>query len=338
MTTTAVTVPTTAAPRIPAELNGFCVAAANMADAMKICEFISKSPLIPKAYQNNPAAIWVAGAMGARLGVDLFTSMGGIASINGRPAIWGDLLRGLILSSPLLEDLVEQMEGTGDNLVAVCTIKRKGMSAYTAKFGMVDAKAAGLLGRDTWKQYGPDMLINRAFGRAARRRFSDLLSGLAMAEDLQDAEVIEIKSDTSALAHVAGDGIGAARKPATAVAATKPEKTATSAAEMPKNSTPATDTVAEKPPAVVAPVESTTAKTETAAGDAAPVLLTIPPEGVVYEGWEPLKAAYDAAHKIDPEGATATVKMRMPLGMKWSQVPFAARAELIGKLEKVAGV
>jgi hypothetical protein len=175
------------------ELAGFAIQAKTMDDAMKLCDWLARSPLIPKAYQGNPAAIWTAGAMGQKLGVDLFTAMTGIASINGRPTIWGDLLRGLILANPQLEALSETSEGEGAKLVAVCTIKRRGMEPYTARYGIADAQAAGLLTKDTWKQYPADMCLNRAFARAARRRFADVLSGLSVAEEQDDVREVEAK-------------------------------------------------------------------------------------------------------------------------------------------------
>ena len=183
------------AAEIPNQLAGFAVHATTMDQAMKVCEWLSRSPLIPKSYQGNPAAIWTAGAMGQRLGLDLFTSLIGVASINGRPCVWGDVLRGLVLAHPALVNLVEDFEGKGDALTAVCTITRKGMDPYTVRFGIADAKAANLLGKDTWRNYTPDMLANRAFGRAARRRFADVLCGLNVAEEMQDAEVVSVRTE-----------------------------------------------------------------------------------------------------------------------------------------------
>lgn len=194
MTTNALAATSNDARRLTAaaELAGFVVQAKTMDDAMKVCDWLSKSSLIPKAYQGNPQAIWTAGAMGQKLGVDLFTSLTGIASINGRPCVWGDLLRGLILAHPLLVALEETMEGSGNTLTAVCTITRRGLDPYTARFGIADAQAAGLLNKDgPWKQYPADMLVNRAFGRAARRRFADVLSGLHVAEEMEDAREVE---------------------------------------------------------------------------------------------------------------------------------------------------
>lgn len=182
---------TALAEHIPTGMEGFAVQASTLEKAYEICEWVSKSPLIPKAYQGKPQSVWVAGAMGAKFGLDLFTSMNGIAEVNGRPCIWGDVLRGLVLARADLEDLKEEFEGNfpDDDFTAKCTIKRKGRSAYTAEFSIADAKKAGLWGKNTWNSYPKDMLLNRAFSRAARRTFSDALSGLSTVEEQQDAQV-----------------------------------------------------------------------------------------------------------------------------------------------------
>lgn len=159
--------------------------------AIKMADYMSKSGLVPKDFAGQPHKILVAAAMGQKLGLDPFSAMAGIAVINGRPSLWGDVLRSLVLAHPKLENLKEYYEGEGDSMVAVCEITRKGMDVHTEKFGVKDAKAAGLWGKNVWKSFSKDMLLNRAFGRAARRRFSDALCGLSVADEMQDAEVIK---------------------------------------------------------------------------------------------------------------------------------------------------
>lgn len=173
------------------EPNGFAMVPRDSEHAYQICQSIAKSNLCPKNYQGQPTDIMLAAAMGQKLGLDIFASMQGIAVINGRPSLWGDSLRALILSHPELEDLVEEYEGEGDNLKAVCTITRKGMTPHTDTFSVQDAKDAGLWGQRTWKNFAKDMLLNRAFGRAARRRFADTLNGIHVAEEMQDAEQVK---------------------------------------------------------------------------------------------------------------------------------------------------
>lgn len=168
--------------------SGWALEPTDSKDAYQMAKYIGESGLCPKDFAGQPQKILVAAAMGQKLGLDVFASMQGIAVINGRPSIWGDVMRSLILAHPHCEDLQETFEGEGDTLTAVCVITRKGMSPYEARFSVQDAKDAGLWGQRTWKGFGKDMLVNRAFGRAARRRFADALNGFHVAEEMQDAE------------------------------------------------------------------------------------------------------------------------------------------------------
>lgn len=171
--------------------SGWDMNPADSEDALKMANWIAESGLVPNDFKGKPKMICVAAAMGAKLGLDVFSSMAGIAVINGRPSIWGDVLRGLILAHPKCIDLDEHYEGEGDGLTAVCIITREGMKPHTERFSVADAKEAGLWGKNVWAKFSKDMLLNRAFGRAARRRFADALSGLHVAEEMQDAEQIK---------------------------------------------------------------------------------------------------------------------------------------------------
>lgn len=171
--------------------SGWEMSPADAKQAMEMAQWIAESGLVPKSFAGKPKDIAVAAAMGSKLGLDVFSSMAGIAVINGRPSIWGDILRGIVLAHPKCEDIDEFFEGEGDELTAVCVITRKGMSPYRAQFSVADAKTAGLWGRNVWANFSDDMLVNRAFGRAARRRFGDALAGIAVAEESIDAEIIK---------------------------------------------------------------------------------------------------------------------------------------------------
>jgi hypothetical protein len=48
--------------------------------ARPVAELLAKSELVPKGFQGKPMDILIAGAMGARLGLDLFSSLSGIAA------------------------------------------------------------------------------------------------------------------------------------------------------------------------------------------------------------------------------------------------------------------
>lgn len=62
------------------------------------------------------------------------------------------------------------------------------IEVVTGEFSMDDAKASGLLGKDTWKGNPKRMLLNRARAFALRDAFADVLNGVSVYEELQDLE------------------------------------------------------------------------------------------------------------------------------------------------------
>jgi hypothetical protein len=154
---------------------------------VRFAELAAQSGMVPKDYINKPGAIMVACQMGGELGLSPMQSINSIAVINGRPGVFGDALIGICRQSPLCQDIVETIEGTGETRTAVCVATRRGASPTTARFSVADAKKAGLWGKvGPWTQYPDRMLQMRARSFACRDAFPDLLRGLKAVEELTD--------------------------------------------------------------------------------------------------------------------------------------------------------
>jgi hypothetical protein len=174
------------------------MAPASIEAAKEFCQVLAKTDFVPKAFRGKPDSIMVVGMMGARLGVDIFTAMNGIADINGKPAIYGDLMLAICLNHPSFSDCVETTEGVPfqDTFRAVCSAVRKGREPVVRSYSVQEAKEAGL-----WKKAGPwttapaRMLQNRARAFALRDAFADALAGFHSREELSDA--IDITADTT---------------------------------------------------------------------------------------------------------------------------------------------
>lgn len=137
----------------------------------------------------TPEAVTAAMLAGSELGLTPFQSVQGIAIINGRPALWGDGLKALVLASPSCEYVKEEITGEGDSMVAVCRSKRKGVeSEHVTRFSWADAKRAGLAGKDTYKNYPARMIQMRARAFNLRDNFADVLRGVRVLEEEQDFE------------------------------------------------------------------------------------------------------------------------------------------------------
>lgn len=155
--------------------------------ARPVAELLSKSELVPKQFAGKPMDILIAGAMGARLGLDLFSSLAGIAVVNGRATLWGDALLAVCQQHPQFEDYHQEITGEGEQMAASVTVKRKGRSPHTEMFSVADAKRAGLWGKQgPWTQHPKRMMALRARAFALRTVFADALAGFHAKEELDD--------------------------------------------------------------------------------------------------------------------------------------------------------
>ena len=170
------------------------LALSTMADAMKFGEMIANSDFAPKDFRGKPASCVLAIQAGAEIGLSPMQAMQSIAVVNGRPSIFGDAAMAVAKASPVCEYVTEIIEGEGEQMVAICTAKRRGYPAPTiSRFSVADAKKAGLWGKSgPWTQYPKRMLQMRARGFALRDCFPDVLRGLVTAEEAQDYPAVTV--------------------------------------------------------------------------------------------------------------------------------------------------
>jgi len=171
--------------------NGFALALApeTSADAMKVADWLSKTEMIPERYKGRPHDIVVAAAMGARLGLDTFRALAGIAVIKGTPTIYGDTMLAVCQQHPEYHGMEVEFsnEGTDEERCEVTILR--GDSRYTARFSIKDAKTAGLWGKaGPWTQYPRRMLEMRARSYALRGAFADALAGFQSREEVEDSD------------------------------------------------------------------------------------------------------------------------------------------------------
>jgi hypothetical protein len=166
----------------------------NLDEAVNLSGILSQSSIVPASYKGKKEDILVAIIMGSELGFSPIASLQNIATINGKPSIYGDAMLALVKNSPLCEDVIEttfkgeKPEDSG----AVCTVKRKGMEPVSVTFTVGDAIRAGLWKKaGPWTQYPKRMLQMRARSFALRDAFPDVLRGLVATEELMDYQDVK---------------------------------------------------------------------------------------------------------------------------------------------------
>lgn len=167
-----------------------------MDEALVLADQLSKSNLMPVNFKGKPNDILVAMMWSHTLGIPVIQGLQGIAVINGKPAMYGDLLLATVRGSGWLESIEERVDGEGTAAkpyVATCIVKRRGEpKPHVSTFSQGDAQTAGLWSKaGPWKQYPKRMLQLRARAFALRDSFPDVLSGMAMAEEERDIVDVE---------------------------------------------------------------------------------------------------------------------------------------------------
>ncbi len=172
---------------------GLMLTPATIDAAKDLAKTLANSGLVPAAYAGKPDMILIAGAMGHRLGLDIFSAMAGIAVINNRPTLWGDAMLGICQNRTDWGGMqVVRDDATGS---CVVTITRKGHpSPYVGSFSMEEAQRAGLAEKaGPWKQYPQRMIELRARSYALRSAYADALSGFHSREEMEDVEPREVE-------------------------------------------------------------------------------------------------------------------------------------------------
>lgn len=163
----------------------------NFEGLYRLATIMSASGLMPKGME-RPESVFVAVQMGMEVGLSPMQAVQNIASINGRPTIWGDAMLGLVRGSGLMEAIKEDRQGEGDQMEAICQVWRKDEEEpAVGRFSVADAKRAQLWGKPgPWTQYPKRMLQMRARAFALRDKFPDVLKGLHAREEFEGAQEV----------------------------------------------------------------------------------------------------------------------------------------------------
>ena len=154
---------------------------------MHLAKLVSESDLAPKDFKGKAGNCLIAIQMGAEVGISPMQAIQNIAVINGRPSIYGDMGKGLLLGHGCrIEE--RDMKETQKLQEACCRITRPdGSPPIVRTFSRRNAEEAGLWGKaGPWTTTPWRMLAWRAFWFAARDGAADMLRGMSGAEEVRD--------------------------------------------------------------------------------------------------------------------------------------------------------
>lgn len=175
-------------------------------DVMRLAGITHASGLAPKSL-DTAQKVAVAMMMAMEVGMPIVTGIQNIAVINGKAGIWGDAALAMVRRSGLLEVFTEWSEGERKTpgWTFYCKIKRKGQAEVIGSYSWAEAAEAGFTnpkmkdGRNDpyspWTRFTSRMMQFKARNFVLRDQFGDVLRGMALAEDMQDAIELEPTAD-----------------------------------------------------------------------------------------------------------------------------------------------
>lgn len=162
----------------------------------------------PRNYDECLAAVTMAIFKGMRQNMDPFEAVQNQYVVNNVPRFWGKAVPGIVKGKLYQrgERAIETLTYKGEGEARVCTMKvvhetadgRK-LGEIERSFSMANAKAQGLLGKDTWKHSADRMLMHRARTYCYDDLFPDLMMGIEVAEVADDIVTIEQQAERKSL-------------------------------------------------------------------------------------------------------------------------------------------
>lgn len=179
----------------------FQIVPKNIQDLKTFADMAAASDLVPREYKGKAGNCFIAIQFGAELGIPPLQSLQNIAVINGKPGVYGDVGKALLLGKGfgIEERDIKEIEV---KLEAWCKITRPRHLNPTNQpptertFSVAAAKTAGVWGVNVHKTHPYRMLAWRAFWFAARDAAADVLKGICGIEELESYKVDALETST----------------------------------------------------------------------------------------------------------------------------------------------
>lgn len=154
------------------------------AQMKEIASSAIKSGLLPSSIKSPEAALIIA-LKGFELGLPPMASLGHIHVVNGKPGCSAEIMLAEIRSKH--PNCVINIIQSDAKACIIEAARKKEDKLSRFEFTIDEARQAGLLSKDVWKNYPSDMLWARCVTRMKRRLFTEILSGISHTpEELED--------------------------------------------------------------------------------------------------------------------------------------------------------
>jgi len=147
-----------------------------------IWNMISKevAPVLGRAHMMSADKMSSVLLKGYELGLSMTASIELVQNVQGKTSLAPRGALALVQNSPLIKDVkINRLDDKGKFIGYECKIERMNGFAYTARWTMEQARAAGLVKADSgWEKYPENMCMWRAVGFACDVAASDITCGL----------------------------------------------------------------------------------------------------------------------------------------------------------------
>lgn len=159
-----------------------------------IAALYAQSTLVPEAYRNKPADVFVAVTLGQSVGISPIQSLSEINVIKGKPTMSASLIAAQVRKAG--HKLRVEVDETPGKECAICTIIRRDDPdhPFVSKRDRAWAQRMGLLNNSNYIKQPATMLKKRAITDCARDACSEALCGIDYTPDeMSDFDEVEAK-------------------------------------------------------------------------------------------------------------------------------------------------
>jgi hypothetical protein len=158
-------------------------------DYVKLARTIDQTEMVPVAFRGRYDAITAAFMRGYEMGLGPMQALDSFNVIQGKVGLTAEAMRALILNAGH-DIILEEVYGEGvlTGVKAACHRKQWPAERWAEYvYSLEDARRAGLLNKNSWKENTRAMLDARATSGAGRRYFADVLAGMSYTpEEIRD--------------------------------------------------------------------------------------------------------------------------------------------------------